>query len=91
VKVVGKGARWFRTRLAPGGSAPAWRREAGMNNTDDPLELPEILRRPPMTPEERRRLNRHVAHITARHLKNPPKRPKKSTRLLGPLPPRRKP
>lgn len=48
----------------------------------DDLDIPPFLRRE-NTPEQQRRVARIVAHDRAPKIKNPPKRVKRSTRLLG--------
>lgn len=44
-------------------------------------DIPEFLRRPPPTEQERRRLRRHI--VNDRKIKNPPSRISKQARLLG--------
>lgn len=53
------------------------------SNTPDPLELPDFLRLPPPTDEERKRLRRKYGRVARETIKNPPKRPSKQAKLLG--------
>jgi hypothetical protein len=54
-----------------------------MSNADAWPDMPEFLRRPAVTPEQRRRLDRMRVNDVERTIKNPPKRAKRKTKLLG--------
>lgn len=54
-----------------------------MSQNDDGLDIPDFLKRAPMTKEDWERINRMTARARNPKIKNPPRRTKKASRLLG--------